>query len=293
MKRLRHSSVLALTAWTLAAGLVGCGTADLSPGASSTPAPTVPITGPDDLLVGQGMLMQKVGDGPIELCIGGVAESYPPQCGGPRIVGDVDWDTLKPERASGVTWTNAIWAVGHFDQTANTFTLDRPLSLTPTAGVTPPTPADMDFPQLCKDPYAGGRSGAGSPEQQNALTMRLESLDGYIGSWVSDGSSLFNVLVRGDAEAVFAELRTVWPGGLCVEQRDLPTQSDVRAAQDALADMAGGRLLSTGGDVTSGQLEVGVTVLDRATRDAVLEAVEPWLDASQIRFTAALQPLPQ
>lgn len=296
MTRRRMAVALAI----ITAGVTGCGS--VASDDHRQPGPTTQVTGPDDLLVAHGMLMQKSASDPVELCVGGVAESYPPQCGGPRIVGDVDWDAFKPERSSGVTWTNGeVWAVGRLDRTGagdpggsqGTLTLDRPLSTTPPAGLSQPTPTEMDFPQLCEDPYAGGgRRGAGSPEQQNALSMRLESLEGYVGSWVSDGSSLFNVLVTGDAEAAFEELREVWPGGLCVEQRDLPTRAEVKAAQEALISLGGGRLLSTGGDVTTGQLEVGVVVLDRATLDAVLAAVEPWLEPSQVRFTAAFQPLP-
>lgn len=287
--------------------MAGCGTAT-PPSASGPVAPTstgtttatpapdqARVADPGDLLVGSGMLMQRSANGPVELCVGGVAESYPPQCGGPRIVGDVDWDALEPERASGVTWTNdVVWAVGRLDPDAGesgTFTLERPLSLTPPKGFPLPTPAPVTFPQLCDDPYAGGgRRGGGSPDAQNALGERLTSLDGYIGSWVSDGSSLYNVLVTGDADAAHAALRKVWKGGLCVEQRDLPTEADVRAAQEALGTKVEG-LLGSGGDVTQGKLDVHVTVLDSRTRDLVIATVSPWLQPDDVRITSTFQPL--
>ena len=43
------------------------------------------------------------GDGAPELCLGGVAESYPPQCSGPEIAG-WDWDAVEAESAHGTTW---------------------------------------------------------------------------------------------------------------------------------------------------------------------------------------------
>lgn len=299
---MRRPSTLLPTAMALVAlsALTGCGSGvrTTPPIGTVSPSPTNPIVRVGDLVAGQGMLMQRTADGPIELCVGAVAASHPPQCGGPRIVGDVDWETLAPERASGVTWTKgSVWAVGRLDPkagTSGTFTLDRPLSLTPPAGVaTPASQAPMAFPQLCDDPYAGGGSkGGGSPEAQNALTERLATLDGYVGSWVSDGSSMFNVLVTGDAAAAHTEIRKVWKGGLCVEQRDVPTEADVRAAQEALGKKSPG-LLTTGGDATTGKLNVEVTVLDQATHDQIMETVKPWLEPTDVTITSAFQPLTQ
>ncbi|KGN30809.1 hypothetical protein N802_06260 [Knoellia sinensis KCTC 19936] len=279
----------------LAAGaLTGCGESVQSAPNPQRPSPTHQVVEPDALVAGRGMLMQKSADGPIEFCTGAVAESYPPQCGGPRIVGDVDWNVLQTERSGGVTWTNGdVWGVGRFDASGGeggTFTLDRPLSQRPPEGHVAPSAQTPDFPQLCDDPYAGGgRPGAGSAEQQNALSIRLEEVDGYIGSWVSDGQSMFNVLVTGDASQVHKELRAIWPGGLCVEQRDAATLKDVQAAQDALAKALPG-LLMTGGR-GDGTLEVQVTLLDRATLDKVLETVEPWLEPQDLRMASTFQPL--
>jgi hypothetical protein len=64
----------------------------------------------------------EVDSGPM-LCLGPVAESYPPQCDGPPIVG-WDWSTLDGlQIASGVTWgAYAVW--GEWD--GEVFTLTRP-----------------------------------------------------------------------------------------------------------------------------------------------------------------------
>lgn len=305
---MRHlMTVLALVS---IAALSGCGSERPDPPAgdepstrpSATPSTSsttsqAQVVDPSGTLVANGLLMQKEAGGPVELCMGGVAESYPPQCGGPRLVGEIDWDSVKPERASGVTWTSgSVWAVGRYDPKAGpsgTFTLERPVSLTPPTPDLRASEAPMTFPQLCDDPYAGGgRKGAGSPSELNELTELLPTLEGYVGSWVSDGSSLFNVVVTGDPEVALAKVRKVWPGGLCVEQRDVATEEDVRAAQDALATRFKG-LLSTGGDTMNGTLDVHVTLLDQATHDRILDTVKPWLTPDQVRMTSAFQPLTQ
>ncbi|MGH2591791.1 MAG: hypothetical protein ACRDGW_13485, partial [Actinomycetota bacterium] len=55
-----------------------------------------------------------------ELCLGGVADSYPPQCGGVPIA-NWDWDLVDGEEsASGTTWGN-FHVVGNYD--GSTFTV--------------------------------------------------------------------------------------------------------------------------------------------------------------------------
>jgi len=283
--------------------LAACGsqTASSSDGAGSAEAsPPVSTMGTvvdlDHDVVARGMLMQKSPTSDVELCVGGVLTSLPPQCGGPTVVGDVDWEALGPERGNGLTWSEGdVWAVGRLDPeagAAGSLTLTRPLSLSPPEGVTPPPQlTGRRFPQLCDDPYAGGgRPGGGTDEAQNALSVRMETLAGYIGSWVSDGSSMFNVLVTGDPVAAHASLREIWKGGLCVEQRDLPTEAVMRSAQEAVSSVPG--MLSSSGNAAEGRLEVGVVVFDAATHERILTAVEPWLDEEQVRVTSEFTALP-
>ena len=73
-------------------------------------------------VLAQGTVLQKDGEAPV-LCLGGVADSYPPLCGGPVIV-SWDWAGVEQsESASGVTW--GTYAVsGTWD--ATTFTVTRP-----------------------------------------------------------------------------------------------------------------------------------------------------------------------
>lgn len=65
-------------------------------------APPAAIPAEGEVL-GQGTVLQVEGEA-VAFCLGAVAESYPPQCSGPEIVG-WDWASVEgQESASGVTW---------------------------------------------------------------------------------------------------------------------------------------------------------------------------------------------
>ncbi|MBG6054426.1 hypothetical protein IWX81_000816 [Salinibacterium sp. CAN_S4] len=75
--------------------LSACATPSASPSDGGIAAPVD--------VVGQGTVIQ-VGDAAPEFCLGAVAESYPPQCSGPELVG-WDWAANEgSETASDVTW---------------------------------------------------------------------------------------------------------------------------------------------------------------------------------------------
>ena len=66
------------------------------------------------------------GSGP-ELCLGAVAESYPPQCGGPQLA-DFDFGDVGAEKAAGVTWGQYA-LTGTYDGTTFTVTDAIPAAL--------------------------------------------------------------------------------------------------------------------------------------------------------------------
>lgn len=79
-------------------------------------------------VIGQGTVIQ-VGDAGPELCLGPIAQSYPPQCSGPTVLG-WDWASVdQSETAGGVRWgTYAVF--GTWDGTSLTTTQDAiPLAL--------------------------------------------------------------------------------------------------------------------------------------------------------------------
>lgn len=266
-------------------------------GCAGAPAdPSSGDTDPDQEYAVMTTILQE-GDGEPELCLGGVAESYPPQCGGLAVIG-LDWDDVADaETASGTTWGTA-WVVGTYDAEAGTFTLTRAPSADPPEGVEVPAPEDHEFPPLCDDPYRGGdESFDPSSDEgfaaQTALQETAAGLDGYISLYVSDGSSEFNVLVVDDAEAAHQTLREVWPGWLCVAVGEGAPEADRLAAQEALhAALGPDVVLGSGAGNADGVLNVQVVVADDATTQAVHDAVEPWLTPDQVVVTGALIPLP-
>jgi hypothetical protein len=105
-----------------------------------TPFPTAPVE-----VQGLGTVLDS--DDSPELCLGAVAESYPPQCSGPPIVG-WDWDAVDGEEtANEVTWgAYAVWG----EWNGETFTVTRepvPAALyDPMAVPLDPNPWDESLP---------------------------------------------------------------------------------------------------------------------------------------------------
>ncbi|CAM3773696.1 hypothetical protein OCAE111667_25490 [Occultella aeris] len=276
--------------------LAACGGLGGAPGSGGPPddGPTVDGTTADPsgvVLVGMGLIMQ-VGDEPPQLCLGAVADSYPPQCGGPELIGFEGWSGIEHESASGSTWASA-WVVGTYDGTS--FRLTEPATAEPPAGWEPSADPSPDFPQLCDDDAAragGGPTGSDLITQQSELSMFLETYDGYVLSYVSGGGDVMNVLVSGDAALARAQFRAIYAGPLCVQTSDLPLQSDVRAAQDALNAVWEDLDLLSSGSGVSGLLEVQLVVADPAHVEAVTEVVAPWLEPDELVFSGALEPFP-
>jgi hypothetical protein len=143
---------------------------DDAPAATALPTPSAP--GP----VSAVATVLQEGDGPPELCLGGVAESLPPQCGGPEIVG-WDWDAVEADSAQGTTWGE--YAVeGTWD--GETF------RLTQAAPAPAEWPAYPDDPRLDRD--NAGAVGADMPESE-AQELQNEVFDhlGGLSGWIENG----------------------------------------------------------------------------------------------------------
>lgn len=113
------------------AGLValgGCAGSATPGGRATTPPGEFPRPAAAGEVLAQGTVLQRDGEDP-QLCLGAVADSYPPLCGGPPILG-WDWAAVEQsESASGVTW-GSYAVTGTWDATAFTVTQPPvPLSL--------------------------------------------------------------------------------------------------------------------------------------------------------------------
>ncbi|NJC21286.1 hypothetical protein BJ994_000362 [Arthrobacter pigmenti] len=160
--------------------LTGCG-------AVSTPGGTVdePQPAASEELIGQGTVLSKDG-GPTLFCLGGVMESYPPQCSGPELIG-WDWSAVEQSQsASGVTW--GTYAVqGTWDGSALTVTQPPiPLSL-----YDPPAPVD---PRTDKEsPGVGDEADLVRLQEELFMAKDAELLT----AWVENGY-LFVTVVYDD-----------------------------------------------------------------------------------------------
>jgi hypothetical protein len=169
----------ALTTLVLVGSACGDGSSDVAqdPAPTSraasdppaTPRPAGPVRTRDLATV-----MDK-GTGTVELCLGPIAESYPPQCGGPALVG-WDWaDHRGTYDEQGKTRWGSYQLTGTWDGSAFTPTEAIPGALYDPAQPTPsptPTPAT-----------------ANSNQQLEQISEELKSsLPGYLGSYGGDGT---------------------------------------------------------------------------------------------------------
>ena len=234
------------------------------------------------------------GDGP-ELCLGAIAESLPPQCGGIPINGWT-WDAIEGEQsAQGVTW-GEFHVVGTYD--GSSFTIERagPLEAVPRDDSDP-------FATPCPEP-AGGWTSSGpriGEMDVNAAMRVAEDVPGYAGLWIDyvdepvefaePGPMVLNVAFTGEPETHEEALRDAWDGPLCLISFER-TFRELRRTQDDLSEGGGAQeasleLLSSSIDVMTNQVEVGVVVTTAEAERALDEAY----GAGTIQVVPALRPI--
>jgi hypothetical protein len=199
------SGVLLLSACAGPAGPASNGNQPDTPAATAPPTPSA--SGP----VSAVATVLQEGDGPPELCLGGVAESLPPQCGGPEIAG-WDWDAVDADSAQGTTWGE--YAVeGTWD--GETF------RLTEAAAAPDEWPVAPDDPRL--DPHNAGAVGPDTPESeaQQLQNEVFDHLDGLTG-WIENG---------------YVWVTVVYDDGSIQRYADDKYGADTVAVQSALRDI--------------------------------------------------------
>ena len=175
------------------------------------------------------------GSGP-QLCLGAVAESYPPQCGGPELV-DFDFGDVGAEQAGGTTWGQYA-VTGTYDGATFTVTDAIPAALYDT--MKEPEAGGLD--PACDDAEATDPDKA-TPEDMDATLAAASALPTYATAWLSNGT--ISVAVTGDAEAAEAELRRTWGGLLCVTTVE-KTDADLNEVNTELQTALGEQLLTSG-----------------------------------------------
>lgn len=290
---------LALAASTLAACSSEGGQRAVDPAAqgSGGSAPDEPGGRPSAIPAAEGEVQTATlatvlddGDGP-QLCLGGVAESMPPQCDGLPMEG-WDWAEQQMHESAGGTRWGLFHLRGTFDGT--TFTVGE---VVPAALYDPM--ADLPEDALatpCPEPEGGWRvldPASTTNEALDATFNAASALPGYVMAWMDQARDpraandptklIINVAVTGDPAEAEAKLRETWGGKLCVSTAEL-TERELTAIQAELRDLPG---LLGSGSTRPDHLDVDV-VHDDGT-------IQAWVDeqygAGLVSVNSALVPV--
>lgn len=217
------------TTLALAAGvLAGCGSETVSspPTDPGSPRPTaVPAADGEVGTVGAVTVLEG-NDGPM-LCLGGVAESMPPQCDGVPLSG-WDWSGTEGwQRRGGVRWGDYVVS-GRFDGDRLDVTSAQPEML-----VNPGIPAEDEPGTPCEEPDGGWQVAdpeLTTPENLDATLQAASALEGFAAVWLDERGGgaqvndptrvVLNVAVTGDRAAAEESLRDTWGGMLCVSEAE-------------------------------------------------------------------------
>ncbi len=157
-------------------------------------------------VIGQGTVLQNSGDAPPKFCLGGVMESYPPQCDGP-VVANWDWTLAEQsETASGVTW-GAYAVTGTWDGSVFTRTGQ-------------PTPLSLYDGMPFEDPMAGRQ---GTTDQQELERIQRQIYFDYEGFTTTAG-----------IENGFVTVTVIYDDGTFQSQMDAEYGADVVVVLSAL-----------------------------------------------------------
>lgn len=168
---------------SLLLALTACGGEDTvarDPGSSEPPAASGPpaLALPAEVRTATLAMVMDTGKGP-EVCLGPIAESWPPQCSGPALLG---WDWAEhemSERQGKVRW-GSFAITGSWDGQALTASDAIPAALYDVMAQEPSTPADPD-------------PAVPAAELQRIAEELLEVLPGVQGSYAADTHVLADV----------------------------------------------------------------------------------------------------
>jgi len=230
-----------------------------------------------------------------ELCLGGIAESYPPQCSGLPIP-NWDWSEVEGEEsASGTTW-GTFHVLGTYDGSAFT--------VLEVGAYEPPASGSVDFTAPCAEPVGGWVSvdhARATDADLQAVMHAAESEPDSAGFWIDyvdepsestpDGRIIAIAAFTGDREGHEADLRELWGGPLCVTQH-ARTQAELNRIQEELGGEVGASLgietTWSSGNVVDNRVEVGVVVAG----EEVVAAVDDRYGAGAVLLVPALEPVP-
>jgi hypothetical protein len=246
MQKLVPAAALFLVLLTAACGSGEPGAVGGSTGAGDdAPPPTVPAPDPEQLYEVDGIVLEDSSHGP-ELCLGGVALSLPPQCGGVPLA-NWDWDAVDgAQSGSGTTWGD-FHVVGTYADGVLTVTEVGPAE---PDGLRAASGTVRSFTTSCPEPAGGWPMAVWGVAQEEAFAAGsavAQARADHVALWVDYAGDLtpeevdqamvegkpvakiMNVVVTGDIAETEAAIRTVWRGPLCVVQHEGRTQRELQA----------------------------------------------------------------
>jgi hypothetical protein len=246
-------------------------------------------------------VLQPRDHGP-ELCLGFVADSFPPQCGGLPIP-NWHWDQVEGEQtAVGTTW-GRYQLVGTYDGAS--FTVGR---ADPAPAASRPSAEERfkDEPKpACPEPAGGWAvpDPARRSERHLEPVQRLaRATPDFAGLWLSylapmggnvaadPGEFVLNVAFTGDLARHQAELRPRWGGRLCVARQQRGYRQLLGIQQELQGDAGatlGLRVLGTGIRENANAVTLMVVVLEEQARAALDGQYGP----GAVQATAVLTPV--
>jgi hypothetical protein len=252
------------------------GSGDSAAAADDAPSGEAPTPVPDGEVRTSGLVTVLDSGGGPEMCLGAVAESYPPQCGGPALA-DFDWGDVGSEQAGGVRW-GSYALTGTYDGSTFTVADAIPAALYDAMA----EPEQDPLAAACDDATTTDTSKA-TPEDMDATLAAASALPSYASAWLTGNT--INVAVTEDAEGAEAELRETWGGMLCVTTVER-TDADLNAVNQELQAALGDQLL-TSGSLSPDSLDAQVVYDDGS--------VQEWADATYgdglVRVSSALVPV--
>jgi hypothetical protein len=197
-----HTAALAVTVLLLAA----CGSATNAPDAipSSAASPVTAVPPAQGPVTGIGTVIEKPGSAP-ELCLGPVAESWPPQCEGIATSG-WDWATNPPDAQSDAGSPVTKWGVYAVDGTFDglTLTVSSAVSLALYDAMAEPSTSPAAPPDLTAAEWdavdAAVRGVPGlievtGPEDAGPVMVTVVHDDGSIQQWADSSFGVGAVVV--------------------------------------------------------------------------------------------------
>ena len=283
-----RSHVVAALAFAL---LPACGAVDAGSDAPLTQAPN-----PNQRYEADTTVLESPQHGPM-LCLGGIAESLPPQCGDIPIT-NWDWNAVEGEESVGGTRWGSYHVMGRFHGKSFTVIETGPYRASAR------NVAD-EIETACPTPTGGWRAldqSRMSEAEFQAANMAARSQPDFAGLWIDRlgmrdpnatdrGEFVLNAAFTDDLEDHESQLRALWGGPLCVTRHE-HTLSDLQKVQNELMREGGKEfglhVLFSSVSETHNFVELGVVVID----DEAREALDARYGDGTVGVSAALQPVP-